>query len=134
TVDLHGCRCRAGDTVHSSATEVFRPAGGLGHVRLVSGFHGHDGAAAIFYVLHDGAAGVLGVGGFHVHFHSVRLRIHRRRSSVSAGHFAAGPGAGAAIHAVPVSDVFSGEHLSRTNHRHGAVARAVRPGVLGGGD
>ena len=32
-----------------------------------------DGAAAIFHFLHNGDAGVLAAGNFHVHFHFVRL-------------------------------------------------------------
>ena len=42
-------------------------------LRGFPGFHRPDGAAAIFHFLHNGDAGVLAAGNFHVHFHFVRV-------------------------------------------------------------
>jgi ABC-2 type transport system permease protein len=52
---------------------ILRLSGRLGDVRMFLCVAGDDGLAAILSILHDGDAGVLGLGGFHVYFHPLRL-------------------------------------------------------------
>ena len=61
-----------------------------------------------------------------------RLRIHRQRPPVPAGHPAARPRTGALLHAVPLSALFSRQHLHGQDHRRGLAPRLADPGPLGG--
>src|SRR5207247_4331796 len=89
---------------------------------LVSPFAGNDRPAAVFHVLHHGAAGLLGAGSRDLYFHLVCLRIRRGLPLVSAGHPAAGFGARLEFHALSLLALFSREHLPGPDEWQHAVA------------
>ena len=131
-VDLCGDRVFSGVFVCDDPAAVFCGSGIVERAAGFWGFTGADRVAAVFHVVHDGNAGVLGAGGFDVYFYFIRAGVCGGRASVSDRYFAGRGGAGVAVHAVSVSTVFPGQYLFRESGRGGIVAGDGNPTFLGG--
>jgi hypothetical protein len=89
------------------------------------------GTASVFHFLYDGFARVLGPRSGHLYFHSLRLRVPRRRAPVSSQHLAGGSGASARIHAISLSPLFPREYLFRPTKQRCTMAGTANSGWLG---
>src|SRR5206468_3164843 len=115
--DLHrGCR-GSGRAVHSLLASIFCPAARRGGLCRIFDFGCDDRAPSVFHFLYHGLAGVLGPRSSHLYFHSLRVRVSRRRASFSAQHPAASCGASARVHAISLSAFLPRQYLFRSTKR-----------------
>jgi hypothetical protein len=83
TADLHRCGRVTRWPVRIFPAGIFRAPGQRQAFCPLPCLNVRHRSVAIFHVLHDGDAGILGFGSINIYFHPLRLRIRRRRPLVS---------------------------------------------------